>query len=1307
MVRTFKQMMAAVLAAVLFIPALPPEAAAASTSVVYEEHFENGTSVAAASGNARLDYVSDKPFELQDDAAALYVHSRSNDWDAADFTFEDIGLENGVTYTVTASVYVDTDVPLPAGAKAALQTVNSYSNHVEVDYKSGGTVILEKEFTADQNRDVALRIKSNEAGAAVPFYIGHVLITKTPGTDPEQPPSAPVREWSTITFEHGQVNGFEGRKGTEQLTLVSGENHSSGGSFALKTEGRSDTWHGPSLRIDPYIVQGAEYTISAWVKLISPESADLQLSTQIGTENSASYVTLDKESVTAESGWIELKGTYRYNNVSSGVLTIYVESSSSTASFYLDDVHLERTDSGPIAIQPDLEALKDVYASQFLIGAAITAEDLEGIRLELLSKHHNTATAENAMKPEALQPQKGTYTFEAADQMVNAALDAGLRMHGHVLVWHQQSPAWMTTRPGEGSSLDREEALDNMRTHIRAVMEHFGDRMISWDVVNEAINDNPSSPEQWKGSLRQSPWYHAIGPDYVEQAFLAAREVLDENPDWDIKLYYNDYNEDNRNKATAIYHMVKEINERYSQEHPGKLLIDGIGMQGHYGLNTNPDNVKASLERFISLGVEISITELDIQAGSDYQMTKQQADAQGYIYARLFQLYEQYAEHISRVTFWGLEDSKSWRAAFNPLVFDRNLQAKPAYYGIVDPDTFIAGYQPVLPEGNFTSASYAASPVAIDGIEDAAWNSATAIPVNQYQMAWQGATGTAKALWDDQYLYVLVKVNDGQLDKSSPNPWEQDSIEVFVDENNEKTTYYQQDDGQYRVNYDNETSFNPEPAPASFKSSTRTSGSMYTVELQIPLREVKPGNGARLGFDVQINDARNGARQSVAAWNDTTGNAYMDTSVFGTLHLTGKPAAGSSDMPGSIITVPANNPDGSVTVHDGVITLKPQAALKQGRMQAVVSAALLQKALQSSQAAGERGRQMMIDVPGLKGTAGLDLQLPMSELQALEGWELVIPSGAAKLTIPGQALHQATKGKDIQAQGFITLSLDHHVSLRPGMSMTPLPGNRPALRVSLLHGDTLLPWDQAGMPIQTEIFYTPSAAEANHQEQIVVWHMDDQGVPTPVVSSRYDDSTQAVRFSMKKLGTYAVTYAAKPFADVTCVPWAEQAVHAMAARGVIQGTTPQTFSPGDTMTRAGFAALLVRMLDLPAADLSGRSFSDAAAANALQAEVAAALELGIISGYADGTFRPEQPLKRQDMMVMAVRALKAGEKTLGEPQDLTRFKDAAALSGYAKESAAIMTGEGLVHGRNQALAPQELMTRAEAAVILYRIWSLE
>jgi len=104
---------------------------------------------------------------------------------------------------------------------------------------------------------------------------------------------------------------------------------------------------------------------------------------------------------------------------------------------------------------------------------------------------------------------------------------------------------------------------------------------------------------------------------------------LDAHPEWDIKLYYNDYNEDNQNKAQAIYRMVKDINDRYALEHPGKLLIDGVGMQGHYNVNTNPENVELSLERFISLGVEVSITELDIQAGSNFQLSEQLAEAQG------------------------------------------------------------------------------------------------------------------------------------------------------------------------------------------------------------------------------------------------------------------------------------------------------------------------------------------------------------------------------------------------------------------------------------------------------------------------------------------------------------------------------------------------------------------------------------------------------------------------------------------------------------------------------------------------------
>ena len=110
-----------------------------------------------------------------------------------------------------------------------------------------------------------------------------------------------------------------------------------------------------------------------------------------------------------------------------------------------------------------------------------------------------------------------------------------------------------------------------------------------------------------------------------------------------------------------------------------------------------------------------------------------------------------------------------------------------------------------------------------------------------------------------------------------------DSIEIFLDQNNAKTTSYDDDDGQYRVNFDNETSFNPPSIAEGFESATYVDGTNYTVEVKIPLDAITPSVGTKLGFDVQINDAKDGARQSVAAWNDTTGTGYQDPSVFGIL----------------------------------------------------------------------------------------------------------------------------------------------------------------------------------------------------------------------------------------------------------------------------------------------------------------------------------------------------------------------------------------------------------------------------------------
>ncbi|MDR3284401.1 MAG: endo-1,4-beta-xylanase [Treponema sp.] len=184
----------------------------------------------------------------------------------------------------------------------------------------------------------------------------------------------------------------------------------------------------------------------------------------------------------------------------------------------------------------------------------------------------------------------------------------------------------------------------------------------------------------WDSKLRESPWLTAIGSDYIELAFKAAREA-----DPDAKLYYNDYSLDNQNKAAAVYEMVRDINRRFPNV-GGRPLIDGIGMQAHYGIWTDPGNVEKSIQLFSSLGVEVSISELDIQAGTNGQFESGWENQQAELYAKLFRIFKQNASHISRVTFWGLNDGKSWRSTSKPLLFDKDYKSKPAFYAVENPD---------------------------------------------------------------------------------------------------------------------------------------------------------------------------------------------------------------------------------------------------------------------------------------------------------------------------------------------------------------------------------------------------------------------------------------------------------------------------------------------------------------------------------------------------------------------------------------------------------------------------------------------
>ncbi|EFF88417.1 LOW QUALITY PROTEIN: endo-1,4-beta-xylanase A, partial [Streptomyces sp. e14] len=207
-------------------------------------------------------------------------------------------------------------------------------------------------------------------------------------------------------------------------------------------------------------------------------------------------------------------------------------------------------------------------------------------------------TPENEMKWDATEPTRGTFTFSAADQIVTHAQSKAMKIRGHTLVWHSQLPSWVS---GLGAA-DLRTAMNN---HITQVMQHYKGKIYAWDVVNEAFQDGSS------GARRSSPFQDKLGDGFIEEAFRTARSV-----DPGAKLCYNDYNTDGVNaKSTAVYNMVKDFKSR-------GVPIDCVGFQSHFNsASPVPSDYQANLQRFADLGVDVQITELDIEGSGSAQAT--------------------------------------------------------------------------------------------------------------------------------------------------------------------------------------------------------------------------------------------------------------------------------------------------------------------------------------------------------------------------------------------------------------------------------------------------------------------------------------------------------------------------------------------------------------------------------------------------------------------------------------------------------------------------------------------------------------
>jgi endo-1,4-beta-xylanase len=868
------------------------DASEETNEVIYSNDFSDADSlndsVLQVAGDATLTWEEEIILSEEETASGIWVIDRENDWDGMDIVLSELDLQEEVEYIIRIDGFVPEGTALLEDSLFTLETVDGYQWLDQVSTEPGDFYTLEGRYSIpEEGIDDFIRIKTNNSAADVDFAILNIEITAEPLMDDEpEEPHVPVGEFALIDFEDGELNGFEPRGGNEVLEVSSEENVTEGGQYSLHVSEREQNWNGPSLNVTDFIHLGQEYAVSAWVKLDAEAGTTVRLSTQVGDGSSASYHTIASQQVSPEDEWVLLEGVYRYSSLGGGYVSIYIEADNESSNFYIDDIDFVLLESEPTEVQTDLTPLKEIYADDFLIGNAVSLGDMEGDRLTLLTHHHNLVTAENAMKPGEQYDDAREFDFSGPNRLVDRVREEELLLHGHVLVWHQQSPSWHHTAE-DGSPLPEAEARENMERHIRQTMENYGDQVISWDVVNEALDGNWSDPEDWQSQLRNTGWLQALGPDYVYDAFLYARQVADENGWYDMILYYNDYNDHIQPKARTMYYMVRDINERYATEFPedDRPLISGVGMQGHYNININPEHVRESLERFIELGVEIGITELDVTTITEGQYVEEEWIRQGYVYARLFKIFKEHADHISRVTFWGLNDSNSWRSERYPLLFDDRLQAKPAYDAVADPDAFLAEHDFGESEANH---SYGVFGTPRLGEEEELWNEAPALPITRFQTAWQGATGVGRVLWDEDNLYIRVQVSDGDLDATAEAFHEQDSVEIFIEESGNKAFSYEEGVGQYRVNYLNEVSFNPNQYESGVVSYTEETGNGYIVEMAIPWKTVNPTEERlTIGFDLQINDASNGARQAVAAWNDLTGQGFQDPSVFGDLTLVG------------------------------------------------------------------------------------------------------------------------------------------------------------------------------------------------------------------------------------------------------------------------------------------------------------------------------------------------------------------------------------------------------------------------------------
>jgi endo-1,4-beta-xylanase len=332
------------------------------------------------------------------------------------------------------------------------------------------------------------------------------------------------------------------------------------------------------------------------------------------------------------------------------------------------------------------KGLKDYYKNYFPIGVAVNPKMMEASgESDLILSQFNSMTPENAMKMGPIHPKEKEYNWAPADKIVDFAVKNGLKLRGHALCWHNQTPDWLFT-DSTGKQVSKDVLLSRMKQHITDVVTRYKGKIYAWDVVNEAVPDTSAE------IFRKSKFLEIIGEEYIQRAFEYAHQA-----DPNAILFYNDYNTENPVKRLKIYQLLKGLIDK-------GVPIHGVGLQAHWS-NYEPtaEALEESITKFSSLGLKVQITELDISVHPKQHelvkgaytgtnvFTEDMETKQILKYKMIFEVFRKHKDKITGVTFWNLSDRSSWLDKFPvegrkdyPLLFDKDFKPKKAYWGVVN-----------------------------------------------------------------------------------------------------------------------------------------------------------------------------------------------------------------------------------------------------------------------------------------------------------------------------------------------------------------------------------------------------------------------------------------------------------------------------------------------------------------------------------------------------------------------------------------------------------------------------------------------